>query len=92
MDCRSHCGACCVAPSIHQPFYGMPNGKPAGESCIHLDDAEGCRLFGDARRPGLCAAFMPQPACCGNNRDEALALLAALEIETQPSTVRWTET
>lgn len=24
MDCRSGCGACCIAPSISSPIPGMP--------------------------------------------------------------------
>jgi len=27
IDCRSGCGACCIAPSISSPIPGMPNGK-----------------------------------------------------------------
>ena len=88
MNCRPHCGACCIAPSIAQPFHGMPAGKAAGEVCVHLNDAMACRLFGDARRPALCAAFEAQPVCCGNSRDEALLVLAAWERETRPVTVR----
>lgn len=87
MDCRPHCGACCIAPSIAQPFHGMPAGKPAGQVCVHLDDARGCRLFGDARRPALCAAFEAQAMCCGNSREQALLLLDALERETRPAPV-----
>ena len=30
MECRSSCGACCIAPSINSPIPGMPHGKPAG--------------------------------------------------------------
>ena len=51
MDCRNHCGACCIAPSIAEPFYGMPAGKPAGVPCVHLDDDMRCMIFADARRP-----------------------------------------
>ncbi|MDU3889770.1 MAG: YkgJ family cysteine cluster protein, partial [Serratia liquefaciens] len=25
MDCRTDCGACCIAPSISSPIPGMPN-------------------------------------------------------------------
>jgi hypothetical protein len=34
MECRSGCGACCVAPSINAPLPGMPQGKPAGVRCV----------------------------------------------------------
>ncbi|MBF7801077.1 YkgJ family cysteine cluster protein, partial [Klebsiella pneumoniae] len=29
MECRTDCGACCIAPSISSPIPGMPQGKPA---------------------------------------------------------------
>lgn len=84
MDCRPGCGACCIAPSIVRPFYGMPAGKPAGVACAHLDEAMGCRLFGDPRRPALCDEFSAEPAVCGSNRDQALQLLQQLEVVSLP--------
>ena len=84
MQCRPGCGACCIAPSIAQPFYGMPAGKPAGVPCVHLDEAMACRLFGDPRRPGLCLAFTAEPAVCGDSRDQALALIEQLEVVSLP--------
>lgn len=27
LDCRSGCGACCIAPSISSPIPGMPDGN-----------------------------------------------------------------
>ena len=85
MQCREGCGACCFAPSITQPFYGMPGGKPAGVACVHLDDAMGCGLFGDARRPSLCQAFAAEAAVCGDSRSQALANLQRLEILSSPA-------
>jgi len=82
--CRSHCGACCIAPSIRQPFYGMPQGKAAGEACVHLEEGMRCSLFGDSRRPALCAAFMAEPSVCGKNRDQAMALLLTMEADSAP--------
>ena len=84
MDCRSHCGACCIAPSITSPIPGMPHGKPAGIPCVQLDDAYRCRLFGRPERPAFCASLRPQPTMCGQDRAEALGLLAALEAATLP--------
>ena len=84
MECRSNCGACCIAISIVQPFYGMPEGKPAGEPCIHLNARRRCTLYGDAQRPALCDAFEAQPAYCGDNTEQAFARLAELEIQTRP--------
>ncbi|WP_116366249.1 YkgJ family cysteine cluster protein [Parahaliea mediterranea] len=83
MQCRSGCGACCIAPSITRPYYGMPHGKPAGVRCVHLDDAMNCRLFNDPRRPALCAAFRAEPDICGDSREQALRLIGELEVASQ---------
>ncbi len=85
MQCREGCGACCIAPAITKPFYGMPQGKPAGTRCVHLNSALGCDLFNDPRRPAVCGAFQAEPAFCGNNRDEALLILADLEAASTPT-------
>ena len=85
MQCREHCGACCIAPSITGAFYGMPDGKPAGVACVHLDAYWRCGLFDDHRRPALCEAFAAEPALCGDNRQQAMTLIAALEIATAPT-------
>jgi Fe-S-cluster containining protein len=82
MECRSGCGACCIAPSISSAIPGMPHGKPAGVRCIQLDSANRCLLFGKPERPEICVRLRPEAAMCGANRDEAMRLLAALEIAT----------
>ncbi|MBU03041.1 MAG: hypothetical protein CME55_07080 [Halieaceae bacterium] len=82
MQCRTDCGACCVAPSITESFFGMPSGKPAGLACLHLTSNRQCALFGDPRRPDVCAQFLPEPAVCGDSREEALALLNLMETAT----------
>jgi Fe-S-cluster containining protein len=79
MECRPHCAACCIAPSISSPIPGMPHGKPAGERCVQLDDEERCRLFGRPERPAVCASLRPQPSMCGTDRADALAILTRLE-------------
>ena len=83
MDCRAACGACCIAPSINEPFYGMPRGKPAGVSCVHLDESMACRMFHDPRRPAVCTAFAPELAVCGDDREQALAIITELELATE---------
>ncbi|HJS35357.1 MAG TPA: YkgJ family cysteine cluster protein [Pseudoxanthomonas sp.] len=83
-SCRPGCAACCTAPSITSPIPGMPHGKPAGVACVQLDDALRCRLFGRPERPAFCSTLKPGPDMCGASRDEALALLAALEHATTP--------
>lgn len=62
----------------------MPQGKAAGQRCVQLDDDERCRIFGDPRRPAVCASLMPEPAMCGSSREQALQFLAALERRTAP--------
>ena len=84
MPCREACGACCIAPSISRPYHGMPNGKAAGERCVHLEAHLRCGLFGDPRRPRYCASFLAEPAVCGDSREQALHILAALEAITLP--------
>jgi len=84
MDCRPDCGACCIAPAISRPFFGMPAGKPAGVRCVHLDTALRCGLFGDPRRPAACSGFRAEVEFCGDNRDQALDILARLEADSAP--------
>jgi len=83
MECRSGCGACCIAPSISSPIPGMPHGKPAGARCIQLDEANRCRLFGKPERPQVCQHLRPEPAMCAANRDEALRILGDWETATR---------
>ena len=84
MECRSHCAACCIAPSITSPIPGMPNGKPAGVACVQLDEQLRCKLFGDPRRPAFCGSLKASAEMCGTTRGEALFFLGELERLTQP--------
>lgn len=84
MLCRPGCGACCVAPSISSPIPGMPNGKPAGVPCIHLDGAFRCRIFDASDRPKVCGSLKPHREMCGLNRRDALTWLENAEIATRP--------
>jgi Fe-S-cluster containining protein len=77
MECRSNCGACCIAPSISSPIPGMPEGKPAGVRCIHLQDDYSCGIY--ERRLKVCRDFIPEEPVCGGSREEALELLRQLE-------------
>ncbi|MCA1746543.1 MAG: YkgJ family cysteine cluster protein [Bacteroidales bacterium] len=79
MECRSGCGACCIAPSISSPIPGMPNGKPAGTRCIHLKDDYNCGIYKHPDRPEVCDKFQADPNVCGVSRKEALILLTMLE-------------
>ncbi|MBQ0945682.1 YkgJ family cysteine cluster protein [Ideonella sp. 4Y16] len=85
MDCRPHCAACCIAPSISSPIPGMPQGKPAGVRCVQLDDADRCRIFGRPERPAVCASLQPCEDMCGDSREQAMRWLSGLEAQTRPA-------
>jgi hypothetical protein len=60
----------------------MPNGKPAGQRCIQLDDQNRCKLFGLPERPAVCKGLQPSQEMCGETREAALTYLSKLEILT----------
>lgn len=84
MECRVGCGACCIAPSISSPIPGMPHGKPAGVRYVQLTADNRCALYGKPERPAVCVRLQPHPDMCGNSVAEAMLLLSALELATQP--------
>jgi uncharacterized protein len=84
MDCRPHCAACCIAPSISSPIPGMPQSKPAGVPCVQLTADLRCAIFGRPERPAVCASLEPSPAMCGDCREQAMRWLGHLEEATQP--------
>lgn len=84
MNCRPHCGACCIAPSISSPIPGMPHGKPAGVPCVQLDENLRCRIFGQPERPACCAGLQPAQDMCGESREHAVRWIAHLEAVTRP--------
>lgn len=84
MECRTKCGACCIAPSISSAIPGMPKGKPPGEPCIHLKEDFRCGIFHHPDRPSVCASLQPCRDMCGASRDEALNYLENLERLTAP--------
>ncbi len=92
MECRSGCGACCIAPSISSPIPGMPHGKPAGVRCAQLTADNGCAIFGRPERPDVCRRLRPTLAMCGFDRQQALRGLAALEQATRPDPVAGSST
>ncbi len=85
MECRAGCGACCIAPSISSPIPGMPDGKPGGVRCIHLDDDYRCRIYGSPERPAVCKSLKATPDMCGKSKEEAMATLAEWERLTAPN-------
>ncbi|MFF7710160.1 YkgJ family cysteine cluster protein [Pseudomonas sp. NPDC007930] len=82
MQCRSGCGACCIAPSITSAIPGMPEGKPAGVRCVQLLADARCAIFGQRERPAVCAGFKPEPGVCGEDREAAIRLIGWLEAAT----------
>ncbi len=84
MICRSHCAACCIAPSITSPLPGMPQGKPAGVRCAQLTGDNACAVFGKPERPAFCGGLQPSQEMCGASREQALAWLTQLEQATCP--------
>ena len=84
MNCRPHCAACCIAPSISSPIPGMPDGKPAGVRCIQLDDELRCRIFGRPERPSVCGSLPPSEDMCGDSREQAMRWLGWMEEQTAP--------
>jgi Fe-S-cluster containining protein len=87
MNCRPHCAACCIAPSITSTLPDMPNGKPAGVRCVQLDADLRCKLFGQAARPAFCTSLQPSAEMCGESREDALHWLTQLEQATRPQQV-----
>jgi Fe-S-cluster containining protein len=79
MPCRERCAACCIAPSISSPIPGMPQGKPAGVSCVQLDAQLRCRLFGQPERPAVCRSLQPSAEMCGQAPAQAMRWLDRLE-------------
>ena len=61
----------------------MPTGKPPGVRCVQLTADNRCAIFGDPRRPTVCASLQPEPAMCGDDQTYALAWLTALETATR---------
>ena len=84
MECRPHCAACCIAPSISSPIPGMPQGKAAGQRCVQLRPNGQCALFGRPERPAVCISLKPNPEMCRDTAEQALRFLTELENHTRP--------
>ncbi len=83
MECRAGCGACCIAISISSAIPGMPDGKPAGVRCLHLNNQGLCQLFGKPERPKVCGDFQADREICGDNAEQAMVLIAQWEDATR---------
>ncbi|HEY5950676.1 MAG TPA: hypothetical protein VIV40_34525 [Kofleriaceae bacterium] len=84
MECRSGCGACCIAPSISPSYPALPDGKPAGVRCPHLTDDLRCKLFGKPERPSPCVGLRPAAEMCGESPVDAMTTLLSWEALTTP--------
>jgi len=78
MNCRENCGACCVALSISSPIPGMPDGKPAGVRCIHLNGDYSCAIYNLPGKPKVCTDFSAEAEFCGATQEEAMRILYSL--------------
>ena len=78
-QCRSNCGACCIAPSISSPIPSMPNGKPVNVRCVNLSDDLLCNIFNHPNRPKVCENFKFDKLICGKNQEEAMKIMNELE-------------
>jgi len=85
VECRTGCGACCIAPAIVMPYHGMPAGKPAGVRCAHLQVDHACAIFDTPLRPAVCADFLAEPEICGSSAQEAMQILTQLEASSAPT-------
>ena len=57
----------------------MPHGKPAGTRCVQLTPDNRCRLFGLPSRPAVCCEFAPEVAVCGEDYEQAMQRITAME-------------
>lgn len=86
MNCRPGCAACCIVLSISSPLPGMPQGKPAGTVCNHLDrQSLQCTIWGQDNYPDVCRQFSAKLENCGTSTAEAIQLLTQWEEKTKPS-------
>ncbi len=65
----------------------MPQGKRAGERCLHLTLDHQCAIFHDPRRPVVCGSLMARRDMCGDSREFALHYLNKLELATAPAVI-----
>ena len=82
MECRTGCGACCIALSISSEMPGMADGKPAGMRCIHLLGDYTCAIYDNPSKPKVCSDFKAEREFCGSDREEAMNILYSLSGES----------
>jgi hypothetical protein len=57
----------------------MPDGKPAGVRCIHLNNQMQCEIFHSPMRPRVCSGFKAETIVCGESQKDAIETLSLLE-------------
>jgi hypothetical protein len=62
----------------------MPEGKPAYQRCVQLDEANRCLLFGKLERPAVCVSYSASVELCGSTNEYAFVQLEKLERATRP--------
>jgi hypothetical protein len=67
---------------------GMPDGKPAGVRCIHLQDDFSCAIYDDPSKPKVCTDFTAEREFCGNTRDDAMRILFSLS-DSPKTQISW---
>jgi hypothetical protein len=65
----------------------MPEGKAAGERCIHLLENLRCNIYNTGTKPKVCEDFKAEEEFCGSNQEEALEILFSLS-ERPPSPLK----
>jgi len=60
----------------------MPEGKPAGERCLHLSVEALCGLFGKPERPAVCSEFKAGADVCGVDQADAIRIINWWEAAT----------
>lgn len=60
----------------------MPDGKPAGQRCLHLNVDFLCALFGMPERPAVCGGFKAAEDVCGRDQADAIRLIGWWEQAT----------
>lgn len=59
----------------------MPEGKAAGDRCLHLKEDFSCAIY--EQRPRFCVDFQAEESVCGADRKEAMEILTMLETMTR---------
>jgi hypothetical protein len=62
----------------------IPKIKAAGVACVQLSEQGLCMIFGRPERPACCSGLQASAEMCGENKEQAIQWLSALERATCP--------